>query len=216
MLIATLLAAASQLPYPLRQVTASVGAPGEDFCFPPFSSFTVRILPSDGNSSVVISQQIFLGADQRKTIVKYLATPFGGGTPPGGGPDGGVFNVLDNATDTWQWYSVNGAVKCDKFPGGANANAICIGADLKLNSTRIIGGRQAYSWVGFEQRSPSVACWDELLISSVESMDPSQWLGSTAQCVGDSRASVESLEFSDYSTAPFSPDTFALPSYCPK
>ena len=138
------------LPLGLKLRSAS-GA--QDFCFPPFSTVTVRIPAGGnmgpGNSSVIMTEQVWTAPDAIRFNPNYSARPFGGGTLPPGFSSPPSLNVLQNFTSQlqWMWYNYEGRDTCSKQQLSQAAGALCIGADLSLNSTRIVGGRPvcAYS-----------------------------------------------------------------------
>lgn len=204
------------------RATSNSSAP-EDFCFPPFSRVTLRIAGLSTNSSALTTETIFIAPNALRATVTVSPTPFGGDAPA---PY--PVNILndDAARASWQWYRAPGApaVTCNKSPlSPADSSSICIGGDLSLNSTRVVGGRVASSWVGFsDEPEKDGACWHELLIASPESADPAAWVSVTSQCEKAAAgklprsASVQTLQFSDFSIAPFPPGTFDLPKECPK
>ena len=199
----------------LPQLFTRLAPAPEDFCFPPLSSFTVRVSPLQPNSTLMAIETFVLGAEARRVTLQISGTPFGGGLPPGQ-VDGGIQNIIDDyATKTqWHWYSLAGQVYCSKSAGD-DVSVMCIGGGMTQNATRTVGGRKAYSWVGYDA---STLCWNELVIGSVESSDPAEWLSATGQCTGagSQQSLVQSLAFSDYSIGPLPPDAFKLPPECPK
>ena len=171
---------------------------------------------------LVPSAELWTAPGLLRTAFDYSDTPFPGGTPNGYPPV--TTNILFNysSNESWQWFTVLGQVSCYKGTAGGT-DAVCVGANLSLNSTKVAGGQPVYSWVGFEEAKPDnpQACWHELLINSKEATDPARWLQATSQCTrqgqgGYPTSDILSLTFFDYSTAPFPPGIFDLPSACPK
>lgn len=182
----------------------------------------MRVVPSNGNSSTIVTQKIWLAPDLLRANVDFSDAPFP--LPVDGRTSSSSY--LQNATsgESWSWVSYAGQTFCNKDAGSASGGALCVGGNLALNSSRVIGGAPVYSWVGFQEESADNggACWNELLINSEEETDPARWLSSTSQCTraavkgGYERRSVESVSFSDFSTEPFPPNTFDLPKECPQ
>jgi len=192
---------------------SAVGAP-EDFCFPPLSSVTIRVNNGETNSSLLLTESIWTAPSALRATLTVSPTPFGADAPA---PY--PVNILnDEATRTsWQWYTYPGAgVICDKRAMDAtDSTSVCVGGDLSLNSTRVVGGRPANAWVGFsDDPARDGACWHELLVASAESADPAAWVSLTSQCVKASGNHVQNMEFSDFSNAPFDPAVFQLPKEC--
>jgi hypothetical protein len=188
---------------------------------PPRQTVTVRVVPSNGNSSTIVTQQIWLAPDLLRANVDFSDAPFP--LPVPGRTSASSY--LQNATsgESWSWVSYAGQTFCNKDAGSSSGGALCVGGNLALNSSRVMGGSQVFSWVGFQEESAdnNGRCWNELLINSEEETDPARWLSSTSQCTRTAkgaydRQSVESVSFSDFSTAPFPPGTFDLPKECPQ
>lgn len=155
---------------------------------------------------------MWLGVDIRRyeLTVSNLPVP---GFPNGFYP----INVLSNfATDEeWQWYNIDGKPLCTKGKPQGSAS-LCIASNLSLNSSSVLGGRTVYRWVGPDDVVQDG--WVSLTVGSAESTDPAQWLERTEQgcTIGNNVCSTNVFQLYDYSDAPFAPDTFALPSECPK
>lgn len=182
--------------------------------FPPYSFVSLRATTGDANSSFLITENVWVAPTAFRFTLSASPTPFGADAPLGY-----PINVLDDATSrkSYSWSKPPGQpIQCTSRPLDAtDPTALCIGGDLSLNSTRVIGGRPAAAWVGFSDERTDGACWHELLIASAESADPAAWLSVTSQCKDGPRgASVQVLSFSDFSTAPFDPSVFVLPKEC--
>ena len=164
------------------------------------------------------SAELWTAPDVLRASIDYSITPFpGGGTPPSGSYPPVPVNSLTNfsSDESWSWIEVLGQVSCSKGKAVGNG-ALCVGANLSFNSTKVAGGQPVYSWVGYEETPYNQACWHELLINSKEATDPARWLQATSQCTSRSYSDVTTLTFFDYSAAPFPPGIFDLPSACPK
>ena len=172
------------------------------------------------------SAELWTAPGLLRAFVDYSQTPFpGGGVPPNGNAPPVPMNILFNysSNESWQWFTVLGQETCYKGTASGGNAAVCVGADLSLNTTKVAGGQPVYSWVGYEEpKAPSTrACWHELLINSKEATDPARWLQATSQCSqegpgGYPASSVETITFFGYSAEPFPPNIFDLPPACAK
>jgi len=226
-------AAAFQLP-PLNRPSALLfpRAAPQDFCFPPFSTVTLRApyefddgngSPIALNTSVFVFEQLWFGDGQVKLQIQWSGAPFEGGpVPPNtpGIPGPLVVNMLQDtvAGASWTWFNYLGQNYCEKNTGRFD-DAVCIGGGLSLNSTRTVGGRPMYSYVGYDPRNQQDgACWYSVSTTADDASDPAGWSEQTAQCINTVglAQTLRVLAFSDYSTEPFNPNTFVLPPYCKK
>ena len=153
------------LPLGLK-VRSGAGAGAQNFCFPAYSTVTVRIPAGGnmgpGNSSVMMTEQVWTTPEAIRFNPNYSAQPFGGGALPAGFSSPQSLNVLQNFTSKlqWMWYNFEGRDICSKTALSQPAGAVCIGANLALNSTRIVGGRpvcacNSLALVPFPSPSPS-------------------------------------------------------------
>ena len=171
-------------------------------------------MTGDANSSSLLTEALWIAPSALRATISVSPTPFGGDVPP----PYPVQILNDDTTRTaWQWYKLPGQpLVCSKRAMDASdSSSICVGGDLSLNSTRVVGGRPAGAWVGFsDEPDRDGACWHELLVASAESADPAAWVSVTSQCEKAGGKRVQVLEFSDFSAAPFDPAIFQLPKEC--
>lgn len=151
----------------------------DNFCFPPYSTFSLRTSNIGLNKSVFIFEQLWVSPSMDRIQFSNSLAPFDGVEPDENDLMAGNF-LNDYARGvSYVWGNYRGSDVCQKGVPSPGGSAICIGGGLTRNTTRIQGRRPVTSWVGQDDESQ---CWHSVMVEGGEATDPAQWLSTTSQC----------------------------------